>query len=224
MRRKAASVTVSHHGVTMKNVALSAVFITAIAAFSSQISAQQLYRIVGADGRVTFSDQPPPPSANAKVTTGRGGNFSDSASSAALPFELRNVVQRFPVTLYTTANCASCDSGRSLLRSRGVPFTERTVGSEEDQQALNRLTGQTGLPVATVGGQQLKGFSDTEWTQFLDAAGYPKTSQLPSGYRDPAPAPLVARAAPAPAPAAAAPAPAPTQAAPAPANPAGIRF
>ncbi len=208
----------------MKNVALSAVFITAIAAFSSQISAQQLYRIVGADGRVTFSDQPPPPSANAKVTVGRGGSFAETTGGAALPFELRSVVQRFPVTLYTGKDCGPCDAGRNLLRNRGVPFTERTIGNDEDQQALSRLSGQTSLPMATVGGQQLKGFSDTEWTQFLDAAGYPKNSQLPAGYRDPAPTPLVARAAPAPAPVPAAPAVAEQAPAPAPVNPSGIRF
>jgi glutaredoxin len=209
----------------MKNIASCALVMAAVAGFSSQLQAQQMYRIVGADGRVTFSDQPPAASSNVKVTSGRAGNFSESAAGAALPFELRNVAQRFPVTLYTTANCGGCDSGRSLLRSRGVPFTERTITSAEDQQALNRLTGQTGLPVATIGAQQLKGFSDVEWTQFLDAAGYPKTSQLPAAYRDPAPAPLVARAAPAPAPApAAAPAAAAPAAAPAPANPAGIRF
>jgi glutaredoxin len=210
----------------MKNVALSAVFMAVIATFSSQISAQQLYRIVGPDGRVTFSDQPPPPSANAKVTTGRGGSFAESAGGAALPFELRNVVQRFPVTLYTSKDCGPCDAGRNMLRNRGIPFAERTVEGNDDLEALKRLAGDTTLPLATVGSQQMKGFSDAEWTQYLDAAGYPKTSQLPAGFRNPAPAPLVARAAPAPAPAAAAaPAPAPAPAAaPAPSNPAGIRF
>jgi glutaredoxin len=209
----------------MKKVALCAVLLPAIFAFSSHAAAQQMYRIVGPDGRVTFSDKPPPPSANAKVTTGRGGSFNESAAGgAALPFELRAVVQRFPVTLYTSKDCAPCANGRNMLTSRGIPFTERTVESAEDAESLKRLSGDTSLPFATIGGQQLKGFSDTEWTQFLDAAGYPKTSQLPSGYRNPAPSPLVARAAPAPAPAAAAaPAPAPA-AAPAPSNPAGIRF
>lgn len=210
----------------MKNVALRAVYIAAITAFCSQAMAQQLYRIVGPDGKVTFSDQPPAPSSNAKVTTGRGGSFAES-SGAALPFELRGAVQRFPVTLYTTKECSACDQGRNFLRSRGIPFSERTISSAEDNEALKRLTGSTGLPVATVGAQQMKGFSDTEWTQYLDAAGYPKTSQLPAGYRNPEPAPLVARAA---APAAA-PAPTPTPAAattpapaPSPSNPAGIRF
>ena len=211
----------------MKKVAFNAVFITAILAFSSQISAQQLYRIVGPDGRITFSDQPPPPSANAKVTTGRGGSFSETAGNPALPSELRTVVQRFPVTIYTGKDCGPCESGRNLLRSRGVPFTERTIESPEDADSLKRLSGDTSMPFATIGGQQLKGFSDTEWTSFLDAAGYPKASVLPANYRNPAPAPLVARAAPAPAPAPAAAAPAPAPAtAPAvnPNNPTGIRF
>lgn len=208
----------------MKNVALCAVFLGVVATFSSQISAQQMYRIVGPDGRVTFSDQPPPPSANAKVTTGRGGSFTESAGGAALPFELRSVVQRFPVTIYTGKDCVPCNAGRTMLTTRGIPFTERTVESNEDIEALKRLAGDSSLPMATVGSQQMKGYSESEWTQFLDAAGYPKASQLPAGYRNPAPSPLVARAAPAPAPAAAAaPAPAPA-AAPAPSNPAGIRF
>ncbi len=211
----------------MKKIALCAVFLPAIVAFSSQTLAQQLYRIVGSDGRVTFSDQPPPPSANAKVTPGRGGSFSDtSGGGAALPFELRSVVQRFPVTLYTSKDCGPCDAGRNLLRNRGVPFTERTVDSNEDLEALKRLTGDTSLPMATVGSQQMKGYSDSEWTQFLDAAGYPKASQLPASYRNPAPSPIVARATPAPAPAPSAattPAPAPANT-PAPSNPSGIRF
>jgi glutaredoxin len=207
----------------LKRVALGAALITAGLTFHATSQAQQLYRIVGPDGRVTFSDQPPPPSANAKVTTGRGGSFSESAGNATLPFELRNVVQRFPVTLYTGKDCAPCNSGRNLLQNRGVPFTERTVESTEDADSLKRLSGDTSLPFATIGGQQLKGFSDLEWSQFLDAAGYPKTSALPPSYRNPAPAPLVARAAPAPAPAPAAAAPAPAPA-PAPSNPAGIRF
>ncbi|HSV53612.1 MAG TPA: NrdH-redoxin, partial [Burkholderiaceae bacterium] len=84
--------------------------------------------------------------------------------------------------------------------------------------------------------QQLKGFSDVEWTQYLDAAGYAKTSQLPSNYRQPPATPLVAvkRADEAARPAAAATTPGVAStpavtAAPAPAprntsNPAGIRF
>jgi glutaredoxin len=214
--------------VAIKNIAYLLGFAGASLVFSSQVGAQQVYRIVGPDGRVSFSDKPPPPSDNAKVSTGRAGSFTETGSGTTLPFELRTVVQRYPVTLYTSKDCPPCDAGRNLLRSRGVPFTERTIESTEDAEAFRRLAGDGSLPMATVGSQQMKGFSDAEWSQFLDAAAYPKTSVLPSGYRNPAPAPMVARTAPAAAPAAAAPTPAPVAPAadtgPTPSNPAGIRF
>lgn len=198
----------------------------ALALAVGNAQAQTVYRIVGPDGKVSFSDQPPPPSSKAKVTTA-GAGAGGSASTAALPFELKEVVQRYPVTLYTSASCGPCASARNLLTSRGVPFTERTVNSNEDADALKRISGDTSLPFGTIGGQQLKGFSDVEWTQYLDAAAYPKSSVLPANYRPAAPTPLVASKAAtpaaAPAPAAAAPQP---QAQPVDTsrNPAGIQF
>jgi glutaredoxin len=131
------------------------------------------------------------------------------------------------VTLYTADNCGPCVSARSMLSSRGVPFTEKTVNTSEDTKALQRLSGETSLPFATIGGQQLKGCSDVEWTQFLNAAGYPQTSTLPPSYRQQPAAPLVAIATAAPKAAASTPAAAPrAPVAPAPTadNPAGIKF
>ena len=189
----------------------------------------QVYRIVGPDGKVTFSDQPPVPSGNAKVSTGNSAATGGSARSA-LPFELRQVATKYPVTLYVGDNCGPCGAGRSLLTSRGVPFAEKTVNTNEDVQALQRLGGESSLPFLTIGSQQLKGFSDAEWSQFLDAAGYPKSSVLPASYRQPAATPLVTvapvgipTAAAAPRATSQVPRPAPP-AAPAANNPAGIRF
>ncbi|KQP45536.1 glutaredoxin family protein [Pseudorhodoferax sp. Leaf274] len=192
-------------------------------------AAQAVYRSVGPDGRVTFSDRPVNTGPNTATTASRSGI---PPAVPALPYELRQVAGRFPVTLYTGGDCAPCDSARQLLAARGVPFSERTVQSNEDIEALRRLAGDNSLPVVTIGGQRLKGFAPGEWTQYLDSAGYPRTSQLPPGYRAPPAQPLVAvRSAepvdpPAPrsnASPAAAPAPAPTST-PAPSNPAGIVF
>jgi len=190
--------------------------------------AQPVYRNVDKNGKVSFSDQPP--SANAPAAPARAGNTVASAGGG-LPYELRQVVQRYPVTLYASEDCGPCGAGRSLLVTRGVPFDERTVKSNEDVAALQRLSGQSSLPLLTIGSQQLKGFGDAEWSQYLDAAGYPKSSQLPAGWRNGPAQPLVAQQPAAePAPAAAAPAPAPAAEVPAaasgptPSNPAGIRF
>lgn len=191
-------------------------------------SAQQVYRQVDKNGKVIFSDQPP--AADARPAAPRAGAApNDSGGAAALPYELQQVVQRYPVTLYTGDNCAPCDTGRSLLTTRGVPFAERQVKTNEDGDALQRLSGQNSLPLLTIGSQQLKGFSDGEWSQYLDAAGYPKSIRLPAGYRNAPPQPMVAlRPAPVSAPPAtqAAPPAAPVApaAGPTPSNPAGIRF
>lgn len=143
--------------------------------------AQPVYRHVDKNGKVTFSDQPP--AANAQPATPRGG--SAAGASAGLPYELRQVAQRYPVTLYTSDECGPCGAGRSLLVTRGIPFDERTIKSNEDVEALQRLSGQASLPLLSIGTQQLKGFSDAEWSQYLDAAGYPKSAQLPASYRNP---------------------------------------
>lgn len=206
---------------TTKSIAACALFSWA-AAFSY---AQPVYRIVGPEGKVTFSDKPPV-EPQAKVTSGAAAS-GGGVASASLPFELRQVAQKYPVTLYTGDNCSPCQSAKTMLMSRGVPFTEKSVNTNDDSQALQRLSGDNSLPFATIGGQQLKGYSDSEWTQFLNAAGYPATSVLPASYRQPAATPMVAVSA---APAAAVPAvpvraaaPAP-QPAPAVTNPSGIRF
>lgn len=197
--------------------------------FSPLSQAQQVYRIVGADGKVTFSDRAP--AASSANVSAVGANAAGGAVAANLPFELRQVAGKFPVTLYTGDNCIPCNSGRSLLSNRGIPFSEKTVKTAEDSEALQRISGDTSLPFITIGGQQLKGFSDVEWTQYLNAAGYPASSALPASYRKPAPTPLVSMsAAPAPVAEASAAAPAPARPAPRPAaqpnisNPAGIQF
>jgi glutaredoxin len=197
--------------------------------FAAQANAQQVYRIVGPDGKVTFSDKPPV-DANAKLAPVVALPGGGGSSGAALPFELRQVASRYPVTLYTSNDCGPCGAGRAYLSSRGIPFAEKTVTTAEDAEALQRMAGVSSLPLLTIGGQQIKGYSDSEWGQFLDAAGYPTRSALPASWRNLAPSPLVAVQRPvAPAPTAAAeastprpaPAPAPVQSGD---NPAGIKF
>jgi glutaredoxin len=199
---------------------------TALLLIAAGAMAQPIYRNVDKNGKVTFSDRAP-----AASTEPAAGPQAASASpaNAGLPYELRQVAQRYPVTLYSSEECAPCSTARSMLTTRGIPFEERTVKSGPDVEALQRLTAQTSLPLLTIGAQQLKGFSDSEWSQYLDAAGYPKSNSLPAGYRNPPARPLVAQQAAPAAPEPAAPAPAPQQAAPAPSgpspsNPAGIKF
>ena len=183
----------SHAAAFFAPKALLTLAVVAVGFLAGVSQAQQVYRVVGPDGKVTFSDRAPAVSgANVSATS---SNAAVGQATAGLPFELRQVASKYPVTLYTGDNCGPCIAGRSLLTSRGIPFAERTVTTVEDSQALQRMSGATSLPFVTIGTQQLMGFSDTEWTQYLNAAGYPAASALPANYRAPAPAPLVSVAA-----------------------------
>ncbi|TFZ03248.1 glutaredoxin family protein [Ramlibacter rhizophilus] len=151
------------------------------------VQAQGVYRSVTPDGRVVFTDRPAAEAAHSPVIPGAGA----AGANPALPFALRQVAGKFPVVLYAAPNCAPCDSGRALLATRGIPYSERTVSSQSDIQALQRLTGGRDLPLLAIGAQHIKGFSGSEWNQYLDAAGYPRTSALPAGWK-PAPAQALA--------------------------------
>jgi len=195
---------------------------------TGNLQAQSLYRIVGPDGKVTFSDKPPDAPAS-KVTPVNNTLAATAPSGAPLPYELRQVVGKYPVTLYTGNSCAPCDSGRNLLVARGVPFSEKTITTTQDADALQKLSGSNSLPFLTIGAQHVAGFSASEWVQYLTAAGYPQSSKLPASYRAPPAAPLFAPEKPVvPAASTTAPAepvlPSITEPKPNPANPAGIQF
>ena len=159
--------------------------------------ASALYKVVGPDGRVTYTDQAPP--ADAPVQAQIKTPSTPANAAAGLPYELRQTVAKFPVTLYTKDDCAPCAMARAHLVERGIPFTEKTVNSPADVDAFQRTEGTTSIPVARVGGQQLKGFAASEWSAYLDAAGYPRHSALPANYHWAAAQPMVARDALAPA-------------------------
>lgn len=169
-----------------KNLNIAAKIIAVFAIItpaSGLLHAQQVYKSVDKNGRVTYSEVPPLPGSGDKLT-------GDSAANVALPYALQQVVSRYPVSLYTTAECAPCINARLMLTQRGVPFAERTVSSNEDITAYKKFNSENNFPLATIAAQQLNGYEETKWTKYLDAAGYPKSSALPRNYRNAEPVSL----------------------------------
>jgi len=141
----------------------------------------QLYKWVGPDGKVSYSDTPPPPSAKRLETKSLSSGETDTSG---FPYELTTAVKNHPVTLYTTSNCIPCEDGRKLLNERGIPFSEKTVITNNDIAALKKISGDGQLPLLAVGRSTERGFEATMWNTALTAAGYPETSKLPKNYRN----------------------------------------
>ena len=167
---------------------LAGAAVSAFAAFAAPAMAQ--YKVTGPDGKVTYTDRAPNPT-EAQVTS-LGARAVRQAAEPELPFELRQMASRYPVTLYVTSDaCEPCNSGRQMLRQRGIPFNERVVKTAEDGEALEKLTGAREAPTLKIGSQILRGYAAESWGAYLDAAGYPRTSRLPANYEYPAVQPLV---------------------------------
>jgi len=148
----------------------------------------QMYKWVDANGKTHYTDTPPPPTAKvAPIKAAVGGS-----SAAELPYALATAVKNHPVTLYTTSPCPGCDAGRAFLRRKGIPFSEKTVTTSDDQEKL-RESGDGGLPLLTIGRNKLAGFQSNNWESALNLANYPERSMLPSNYVYPNPTALAPR-------------------------------
>jgi hypothetical protein len=71
------------------------------------------------------------------------------------------------------------------------------VTTPQDIEAMEKLGHGKRLPVLTVGRQVQREFEAGAWNALLDAAGYPRASQLPRTWQQPTPQPLAPRAEPA---------------------------
>jgi hypothetical protein len=131
----------------------------------------QAYRWVDQDGRVHYTQTPPPPNArNVQRKSFRGGGMDVSK----LPYATQVAAKNFPVTLYTLPDCgAPCDQARALLVKRAVPFREISVLTQKDSDEVKKLSGKTDLPLLMVGNQSQTGFQESLLNGLLDSAGYP---------------------------------------------------
>ena len=156
-----------------RTIALSLLAAALAGAFFAEAQTN-VYRWVDKDGKVHFSDAPPPADAKDATQKRVGGGGSDDTQ---LPYATQVAARRNPVTLFTGAACGDpCANGRELLTRRGIPFTERDAqNNADDQEALKKLIGALDVPLLVVGESKIKGYEESRWQDSLDSAGYPRT-------------------------------------------------
>jgi glutaredoxin len=171
----------------MDRIARLAGALVALALAAPLATAQtSVYRWVDKDGKVHFSDQPPPQDVKNVQQKRVGGGYQDDSN---LSYATQMAMKKSPVTLWGAPSCGEpCVKGRELLAKRGIPFSERDAqNNAADAEALQKLVGSMDVPVLTLGDNKVRGFEEGTWNSALDAAGYPRTV-LP-GQRPPPPPP-----------------------------------
>jgi glutaredoxin len=155
------------------------------------VAAQAQYKWTDHDGVVSYGDQP---SRDAEHVEHLGNVLAPADAArdalARLPFEIRKAAQDFPVVLYARDECQPCDAARAFLKSRNVPYTERSVTTREDLDSFGKALGSNLLPSLSVGRQVLRGFETGTWSEVLATAGYPRDIPLPRDWIWPVATPL----------------------------------
>lgn len=144
--------------------------------------AATLYKSVGPDGRVSYSDQPP---ANGQVQ--KTLSFTELPSSplpeAVLRYRegLEKGVQKrleelarsrsATLQLFTAQWCGYCRQAKAYLAEKGIGYSELDVDSTEGQQAYAALGRGSGVPLLAWKGERLQGYSRGSYDQFLQRLG-----------------------------------------------------
>jgi glutaredoxin len=135
-------------------------------------SAQQIHRWVDADGRVRYSDKPPPGVASRPVEA-RINSYSGTPVVSGAPSPAAKEGQPRPeIRMFATDWCPYCKKAQAFFAQQGIRYTHVDIEKSDAARAEYQRLGGRGVPVILVGTQRMNGFSQERLAQMLKAAGY----------------------------------------------------
>ena len=124
----------------------------------------EIYKVVGADGKVSYTDKNPQPTAT--QTEKLKVQPSSGAASASSP----NASAR-KVTLLSAQWCGACQQAKAYMNSRNIAFVEWDIDQSDYARTKIKALGAKGVPVILVGQQTMVGFSPEQLDAMLKNAG-----------------------------------------------------
>jgi glutaredoxin len=137
--------------------------------------ADTLYKSVGPDGKIIYSDKPPA-SGNVQKTLSFKHLPSTQipASTSARLAQLRNnktasnpKINAGKVTLYTASWCGYCKQAKAYLASQKIDYREIDVESEDGMVEFSQA-GSGGVPLLVAGKESVRGFSSEAYDAILN--------------------------------------------------------
>ncbi|MCY7388497.1 MAG: glutaredoxin family protein, partial [Burkholderiales bacterium] len=151
-----------------KCICLFALFASIV---SAAVQAETLYKVIGADGRVTYTDRPP---ADGKSTTAL--QFADAPVSklpdSVLKYQAelakgmqdrlaqaKRMDNSGPTTLFSASWCGYCTQAKAYLRTKVISYREVDIDTPSGGRADLEAGGPRGVPRVMAAGQRLSGVS-----------------------------------------------------------------
>ena len=140
------------------------VAILCIAAWSAA-AAQTLYKSVGPDGKIVYSDKPP---ASGKVEKTLD---VQTLPNTAIPPETVKELERLKregkghavpsagLVLFSAGWCGYCRQAKAHLAQRGVSYREYDIDTPDGKAAFAQAGGGGGVPLLIKNGEKVRGYS-----------------------------------------------------------------
>ena len=146
--------------------ALNVACLVFIASFAQSASADQLYKWVDSQGRVTYQNTPPPGNATDVVKSGLTASPEDNTV-------VEESFETDPIKFYTKPECATCEQARSYFEEMEIPFEEINISEDEAQaEKMQKNFGHNNVPTVKVGNKSITGYEKNTMAKILKDAGY----------------------------------------------------
>lgn len=146
------------------------------------VSAADLYKLVGPDGKITYTDKKPANQGQSKnvvtVIHAKVSDFNPPPGLGNLTARTKTYAANRSgsstasggLRVYTASWCGYCKREKAFLKKRNVDFEEIDIDTPQGQQEYAAIGGN-GVPVSIANGKRMDGFTEAAMEQFLNEAG-----------------------------------------------------
>ncbi len=145
----------------------------AIAVTTSSV-AQSLYKSIGPDGKVVYSDHPPVGARIEKTMQFTNLPSTSLPASASSYAEQLRRTQASPVTaasagvvLYSAKWCGYCKQAKAYLASKNIAYQDFDIDTREGMTAYVQAGGGKSIPLLVASGQHVQGFSPSAYDELF---------------------------------------------------------
>ena len=158
------------------------VLFIAAAVIAGTALAGTVYKSVGPDGKVVYSDQPPPSGSKVEKTLDFANLPTTPLPDSVLRYreDLQKSMQKrladpgnepaaSETVLFSAVWCRYCRDAKAYLAEKGIRYREYDVDTPDGRQALTAAGAGKGIPLLVRNGRKIQGYSRQAYDALFQA-------------------------------------------------------
>ncbi|MBS4095439.1 MAG: glutaredoxin family protein [Sulfuricella sp.] len=131
------------------------------AGVSSALAGSGIYKVVGPDGRISFTDKPPDAASGQKAEALKITTWSGAPATGNNGESVKRV------TLISAQWCGQCTKAKAYMKSKGIVFDEWDIDVSDFARGKMKALKAKGVPVILYQSRHMVGFSPESFEKLL---------------------------------------------------------